>query len=119
MKNLYIWFFALILGLNSCSNLQIAIPTSPNVVIVEVTRIVQITTTPVPIETLTPSPTLEPADVSSTQTAKLIGTPIVADMECYWTATTQSDLNNCAVTRNDELEKQMATLINAIKGKRL
>jgi uncharacterized protein YecT (DUF1311 family) len=115
VKNLYIWLLILGLGLTSCSNTQRATPISSVLVTVEVTRIVPITTTPVPPKTATPTSTLKPIDASNTQTAEVFGTPIVANMECYLTAITQSDLNSCAASRRDEMEKQMAVLINAIK----
>jgi uncharacterized protein YecT (DUF1311 family) len=116
MKNLYVWLFVLVLGLTSCmSNTQTATPNTPVLVTVEVTQIVQITATPVPEKISTPTPTLRPIDASSTQTSELIGTPIVANIECYLTAITQSDLSSCAASRRDEMEKQMAVLINAIK----
>lgn len=116
MKNLYAWLLIVGLGLTSCSsNAQTATPITPVLVTLEVTRIVQITTTPVPQKTSTPTSTLKPADAASTQSAALIGTPIVANMECYMTAVTQGDLNNCAVTRRDEMEKQMEGLIIVIK----
>jgi uncharacterized protein YecT (DUF1311 family) len=115
VKNLYVWLLILGLGLTSCSNTQTATPISSVLVTVEVTRIVQITTTPVPPKTSTPTSTLKPIDASNTQTAEVFGTPIVANMECYLTAITQSDLNSCAASRRDEMEKQMAVLINAIK----
>jgi hypothetical protein len=116
MKNVYIWLLVLVLGLTACmGNTQTATPNPPVLVTVEVTRIVQITTTPVPPKTSTPTSTLKPIDASNTQTAELIGTPIVANIECYLTAITQSDLNSCAASRRDEMEKQMAGLINAVK----
>lgn len=115
MKNLYVCFFALILVLMACKNTSRDVQVLPTPARVEVTRIVQISTTSVPSETFTITPTLKPADASSTRSAEIFGTPIVANMDCYWAATTQSDLNNCALTRKDEMEKQMAGLINAIK----
>jgi uncharacterized protein YecT (DUF1311 family) len=117
MKNSYVWFFVLLLGLTSCSNSQVGNQTFPTVVM-EVTRIVQITTTPIPEKTSTPTPTLKPVDAMSTKTSELIGTPIAANWECYETAVTQGDLNNCSNIRRDEMEKQMTGLVNAIKERR-
>lgn len=118
MKNSYVWFFALVLGLTSCSNSPTVTQASPTAIVVEVTRIVQITTTPIPQKTSTPTSTPNIVDLGSTAVAKVVGTPIKANIRCYETAANQGDLNNCALTRKDEMEKQMAGLINAIKERR-
>src|SRR5688500_15513710 len=85
--------------LTSCSSSSQNIETTPTAIRVEVTRIVQITTTPIPTETITPSPTLDEGDIRGTAIAEEIGTPIVASRECYETAQSQRDLNACAGAR--------------------
>jgi len=88
---------------------------TPVVITMEVTRIVQITTTPIPTETITPSPTLDELDQAATSVAKRIGTPIVAADDCYNTALTQMELNGCADTRLQEVKNRMAELVTAIE----
>jgi len=82
---------------------------------VEVTRVVQITTTPIPTKTITSTPTISPADRSMTAIARQIGTAIVASDECYRTAQTQRDLNTCAARRIEELEIHMAELLKKVE----
>ena len=89
---------------------------TPAVITVEVTRIFQVTTTPIPTATLSPSPTLDPSDVFSTQIAARIGTPIVASKECYETAQSQRDLSGCAGARLAELQDHMAKLLSRIEA---
>jgi uncharacterized protein YecT (DUF1311 family) len=88
---------------------------TPIVMTVEVTRIVQITTTPISTETMTLAPTLDSMDQEGTAVAERIGTPIVTADECYESAQTQSDLNACVGTRLQELENRMAELLTAIE----
>jgi uncharacterized protein YecT (DUF1311 family) len=104
-----------ILLLASCSISSKSKNANPSVTTVEVTRIVQITTTPIFTETVTPALTLNAMDQSATA-AEQIGTPIFANDDCYKTAQTQSDLNVCAVTRLKELESQMGDLLTAIEN---
>jgi uncharacterized protein YecT (DUF1311 family) len=101
--------------LTSCSGSFQRVEVTPIVMTVEVTRIVQITTTPIPTETMTPAPTLDAMDEGGTAVAERIGTPIVAATECYETAQTQSDLNACAGTRLQELQNQMEKLRSTIE----
>jgi uncharacterized protein YecT (DUF1311 family) len=76
-----------------------------------VTRIIQVTTTPIPTYTSTPAPTLDQMDKGATAIAKEIGTPIVVSDDCYETALTQLEINSCAIGRRTELEKQMSELL--------
>ena len=101
----------LVVILTSCSSSAQNIETTPTAIRVEVTRIVLMTTTPIPTETLTPSPTLDEGDISGTTVAEEIGTPIVASRVCYETAQSQRDLTACAGTRLEELDKLMAELL--------
>ncbi|HAE59814.1 MAG TPA: hypothetical protein DCG54_10000 [Anaerolineae bacterium] len=116
MKSFYIWLVILIVGLSSCGKLNTTTPIAPTAVNIEVTRIVQVTTTPLPPKTSTLIATLRPEDWQSTQTAFLVGTPVVASFECYQTAFTQLDMNNCSTARKDELEEKMEELLKALKG---
>ncbi len=97
--------------LASCSLVPQNIESSPTVITVEVTRIFQVTTTPVPTNIPTGTPTLAERDVDATAIAQEIGTPIVASWDCYDTAHSQRDLNGCAAARLGELEQQMAKLV--------
>src|SRR5688572_23307464 len=90
--------------LTSCTGSSQSMDVTPMVMTVEVTRIVQITTTPITTETMTPPPPLDAIDQGGTAVAERIGTPIVAATECYETAQTQSDLNACAGTRLQGLQ---------------
>src|SRR5688500_578464 len=101
--------------LTSCSGSSPNVEVTPTAVKVEVTRIVQVTTTPIPTSTSTPAPTLELADTLATVLAEEIGTPIVAPDDCYETALTQLEMNSCAIGRREELEKQMAKLLQALE----
>ena len=89
---------------------------TPTAIKVEVTRIVQITTTPIPSTTIAPSPTLDQSDTFATEIAERIGTPIVASDECYHTAQSQRDLNSCAGGRLGELQNQMAKLLTTMEA---
>jgi hypothetical protein len=101
--------------LTACSTSSQSSEITPTAIMVEVTRIVQITTTPIPTETTTPAPTLDQMDMGATSIAKEIGTPIVASDDCYETALTQLELNSCAIGRREELEKQLAGLLKNIE----
>jgi uncharacterized protein YecT (DUF1311 family) len=115
MKSFYIWLVILTVGLSSCGNLNATTPMPPVAINIEVTQIVQVTTTPLHPKTPTPVATLKPEDWQSTQTALLVGTPIVANFECYQTAFTQLDMNNCSIARKDEMEEKMDELLSAVK----
>src|SRR5262249_31062895 len=52
-----------------------------------------------------------PVDIANTAIAEEIGTPIVASRECYETAQSQRDLNDCAGARLEELDKHMTELL--------
>jgi uncharacterized protein YecT (DUF1311 family) len=97
--------------LTSCNGSSKSVEVTRTVIAVEVTRIVQITTTPILTETITPAPTLDEMDKLRTAIANEIGTPIVASKECYKTAQSQMELNACAGARLQELEKQMTELL--------
>jgi hypothetical protein len=101
--------------LTACSTSAQGSEITPTAITVEVTRIVQITTTPIPTETTTPAPTLDQMDMGATAIAKEIGTPIVASDECYETALTQLELNSCAIGRREELETELAGLLKKIE----
>jgi hypothetical protein len=101
--------------LTCCSGSYQSIEVTPTVITVEVTRIVQITTTPIPTATITPAPTLSEGDIARTGVAWEIGTPIVASEECYRTAQSQRDLNACAGARLEELKKYMAELFKSLE----
>src|SRR5688572_3317000 len=101
--------------LTSCSGSSQSIEITPTAITVEVTRVVQITTTPIPTYTATPAPTLELMDTLATVMAEEIGTPIVVSDDCYETALTQLEMNSCAIERREELEKQMAELLKALE----
>jgi hypothetical protein len=101
--------------LTSCSTSSQGSEITPTAIMVEVTKIVQITTTPIPTETTTPAPTLDQMDMGATAIAKEIGTPIVASDDCYETALTQLELNSCAIGRREELEKQLTGLMKNIE----
>ena len=111
------YLFAVFLA--SCSGPSQSMEVTPIVLTVEVTRIVQITTTPIPTEERRSAPTLDTIDQGGTSVAERIGTPIVASDECYETARTQMDLNACAGTRLQELENRMAELVTAIEARYL
>jgi len=110
MKTQQLLFTVFLLALVSCNNI------TPQTVVVtaEVTRIVQITITPIP--TLTPTPTPNEFEISSTHVANAIGTPIKATF-CYKATDRQGDLNNCSNQRRIELELQMSDLINKLGEK--
>jgi uncharacterized protein YecT (DUF1311 family) len=110
MKTLQFLACLLVVLLTSCSS-----SITPTAFQVEVTRIVQITTTPIPTETLTPAPTLDEGAISGTAIAEEIGTPIVASDECYRTAQSQRDLNDCAASRLEDLKMHMAELFKALE----
>jgi uncharacterized protein YecT (DUF1311 family) len=101
--------------LTSCGVSAQRIEGTPTIMTVEVTRIVQVTTTPIPTATRTPAPTLDETDQLRTALAWDIGTPIVASRECYETAQSQRDLNDCASARFGELEKHMAELFKSLE----
>ena len=86
------------------------------VITVEVTRIVQITTTPIPTQTVTPAATLGQGDIARTAVAERIGTPIVASTECYETAQSQRELTGCAAARLEKLQNNMAELLTVIEA---
>ena len=106
----------LIVLLTSCNGSSQSIEITPTAIKVEVTRIVQITTTPIPTATITLSPTLDQYDRAATQIAQRIGTPIIASRACYETAQSQRDLNGCAGTRLGELQSHMAELLDRIEA---
>ena len=101
--------------LTSCSGSSQSLESTPIVITAEVTRIVQITTTPIPTKTITPAPTLSEGDIARTAIAERIGTPIVASEECYQTAQSQRDLNGCAAARLEKLQNNMAELLKVIE----
>lgn len=103
----------LVVLLAACTLVPQNIEKPSTVITVEVTRIVQITTTPVPTNIPTSTPTLAKKDVDATAIAQEIGTPIVASWACYETAQSQRDLNDCAAARLGKLEQQMAELVKA------
>lgn len=94
-----------VLLLASCSSPSQNKDVNPNVITVETKRIVEITSTPA-VDTI---------DQSTTAVVNRVGTPIIANDDCYKTAQTQSDLNVCAGTRLNELEIQMEGLLTAIE----
>jgi uncharacterized protein YecT (DUF1311 family) len=100
--------------LASCSGSSQRLESAPVVITAEVTRIVQITTTPIPTKTITPAPTLNEGDVARTAIAERIGTPIVAP-NCYETARSQRELNDCAAARLEKLQNSMAELFQVIE----
>ncbi len=102
--------------LASCSLVPQNIEKPPTAITVVVTRIFQVTTTPVPTKILTSTATLDESDVDATAIAQEIGTPIIASSECYETAQSQRDLNDCAGARLEELEKQMAELVKVFEA---
>ena len=116
MKAPFFLTYVFAIFLTSCSGLSQSREVTPSVVTVEVTRIVEITTTPIPSATITPSPTLDQSDALSTALAERIGTPIVASDECYDTAQSQRDLNGCAGARLTELQNQMSKLVSTIEA---
>ena len=110
MKVLYLIIVISLLILVACSN-----STPPaTIVTIEVTRIVQITTTPIPTNTLTPKPTLNEYDIARTRVANAIGTPIKAN-DCYKATDMQADMNNCSNKRRIELELQMNDLVSKVE----
>lgn len=100
--------------LSSCSGSSQSLVSTPVVVTAEVTRIVQITTTPIPTQTITPAPTLSEGDIARTAIAKRIGTPIVAS-DCYETARSQRELTSCAAARLEKLQNNMAELLQVME----
>jgi uncharacterized protein YecT (DUF1311 family) len=105
----------IVLLLTSCNGLSQDMEVAPTVITVEVTRIVQITTTPIPTQTITPAPTLSQGDIARTAIAERIGTPIVASTECYETAQSQRELTGCAAARLEKLQNNMAELLKVIE----
>src|SRR5688572_11175945 len=101
--------------LTSCSASSQRLESTPVIITAEVTRIVQITTTPIPTQTITPPPTLSEGEIARTAIAERIGTPIVASEECYQTALSQRDLNGCAAARLEKLQNNMAELLKVIE----
>ena len=112
MKALYLIIIISLLVLVSCSNF---IPPA-TVVTVEVTKIVQITTTPIPTMTLTPTLTPNDFQISGTHVANAIGTPIKANF-CYKATDKQGDMNDCSNRRRMELELQMSGLVNKVEAR--
>jgi len=108
MKHLSILLGITTIILVSCSNpgQTVAVTT------MEVTRIVHVTTTPVPTQTLTPISTPNGA----TRVANAIGTPIVAH-DCYKATDRQGEMNNCSNQRRSAVEAQMDALVNKIEEK--
>ncbi len=102
--------------LTSCSGSSLSKAVTPTAIKMEVTRIVPVTTTPIPTATITPSPTLDESDAFATEIAERIGTPIVASDGCYETAQSQRELNECAGARLGELQNQMAKLLSIIEA---
>jgi uncharacterized protein YecT (DUF1311 family) len=115
MKTLLFLTGLLVVLLTSCIGSEQSTETTPTAITVEVTRIIQITTTPLPTDTATPAPTLDLTDTLATVLAEEIGTPIVASDDCYETALTQLEMNSCAIGRREELERQMAELLKALE----
>lgn len=122
MKSFYLahlqlvfYFVCLIVFLASCSPTQQKAEIRPTIITVEITKLVQITNTPVPQPSSTLTPTLEPIHARATSYAEMIGTPIVATEECYETAFTQQEMNSCAAYRESGLEKEMEKLVNALQ----
>jgi len=89
---------------------------TPTVITGAVTRIVQITTTPIPTQTITPAPTLSQGDIARTAIVERIGTPIVASTACYETAQSQRELTGCAAARLEKLQNNMEELIQVIEA---
>jgi uncharacterized protein YecT (DUF1311 family) len=58
-------------------------------------------------------------DASNTQVAERIGTPVVANFDCYMTAMTQGAMNGCAAERRNDMEKRIVEVIDAIKERNL
>jgi uncharacterized protein YecT (DUF1311 family) len=85
----------------------------------KVTKIVQITTTPIPKNTATFVPTLDPLGVVATQIAKAIGTPIVAKEECYKEASNQTEIDSCVAIRRESMETQMAEMVKSLQERYL
>jgi len=106
-----------VIFLTSCSGSFQSIEITPTTIRVDVTRIVQITTTPIPTATITPAPTLSQGDIARTAVAWDLGTPIVASEECYKTAQSQRDLNTCAGARLEELDKHMSELFKDLEAR--
>jgi hypothetical protein len=102
--------------LASCSGSSKIVEATPVVITVEVTRIIQITTSPIPTQMLTPTPTLTQGDIARTAIAKMIGTPIVASAECYETAQSQRELTGCAAARLEKLQNNMDELLKVIEA---
>ena len=115
MKATILLTFLIAVFLTSCSAASQSLEEVPTASAVEVTRIVQITTTPVPTATITPAATLSEGDIARTEVAWKIGTPIVASEECYQTAQSQMELNACAGARIQDLEKHMDELFTSLE----
>ena len=111
MKKFYIVPLVLALILTACSPEPTPqIETVPTLITVEVTRVVQITTAPVPATPVPP-----PDDIEIEPTREAIGTsPTVQD--CYQTASTQLELNACAQARQEESEAQMTALVTRVEA---
>lgn len=96
--------FALLLA--SCSSPSQSKDVNSSVITAEITRVVEITSIPA-IDTM---------NQSETAVAEQIGTPIIANDDCYKIAQTQNDLNACALTRLKGLESQMGDLVATIES---
>ena len=109
MKSTIIFSFLFAIFFTSCSGSFKNLESTPIINTVEVTRIVQITTTPIPTSTFSQM------DIAETALAESIGTPIVASTECYKTAQSQRELNSCAAARLEKLQNNMEELIKIIE----
>ena len=116
MKSIFVLTCLFTILLTSCSGSSQSLELTPVVVTVEVTRIIQITTTPIPTQTITPAPTLSQGDIARTAIAERIGTPIVASTECYETAQSQRELTGCAAARLEKLQNNMDELLKVIEA---
>ncbi len=115
MKSRWFLIFLLALLLASCAPSP-SHQATPVVITAEVTKLVQITTTPLPQHTPTAIPTLERVYAEATDISRRIGTPIVANDECFQDdSLTQSGLNGCAATQLAEMEDQMAEIIKKLE----
>jgi uncharacterized protein YecT (DUF1311 family) len=103
--------------LTSCNGSSQRLESTPVIITAEITRIVQITTTPIPTLTITPVPTLSEGDIARTAIAERIGTPIVASTECYETAQSQRELTGCAAERLEKLQNNMEELLKVIEAR--
>jgi hypothetical protein len=102
--------------LTSCSGSSQSLESTAVFITAEVTRIVQITTTPIPTQTITPAPTLSEGDIARTAIAERIGTPMIASTECYETAQSQRELTGCAAARLEKLRSNMEELLKVIEA---